>query len=130
MLPASAPAWKTLGASVAAAATRTTVNMNSPAPLEQAIRRGLCRRGGSLYVQRVERRWESAWFVGSSGLSSVLSASPCWVAPGFYLVTAPNPMPEQLANLGAPDAKNGEMVFWPAAVSAVMPRRVPKAMPG
>ena len=31
----------------------------------------------------------------------------------FYLVTAPNPMPESSwANLGAPDAKNGEMVFW------------------
>ncbi|MBB3965559.1 c-type cytochrome [Rhizobium metallidurans] len=31
----------------------------------------------------------------------------------FYLVTAPNSMPESSwANLGAPDAKNGEMVFW------------------
>jgi mono/diheme cytochrome c family protein len=31
----------------------------------------------------------------------------------FYLVTAPNPLPEShWANLGAPDVKNGEMVFW------------------
>jgi mono/diheme cytochrome c family protein len=31
----------------------------------------------------------------------------------FYLVTAPNPLPEShWADLGAPDVKNGEMVFW------------------
>lgn len=32
---------------------------------------------------------------------------------GFYLITAPDPLPEShFANLGAPDVKNGEMVFW------------------
>ncbi|MBW9115928.1 cytochrome c [Rhizobium cauense] len=31
----------------------------------------------------------------------------------FYFITAPNPLPEShWANLGAPDLKNGEMVFW------------------
>jgi mono/diheme cytochrome c family protein len=31
----------------------------------------------------------------------------------FYFVTAPNPLPEsQWVNLGEPDVKNGEMVFW------------------
>jgi mono/diheme cytochrome c family protein len=31
----------------------------------------------------------------------------------FYFITAPSPLPEShWANLGAPDVKNGEMVFW------------------
>lgn len=31
----------------------------------------------------------------------------------FYVITAPNPLPEShWANLGDPDVKNGEMVFW------------------
>jgi mono/diheme cytochrome c family protein len=31
----------------------------------------------------------------------------------FYLITAPNPLPEShWADLGVPDVKNGEMVFW------------------
>lgn len=34
-------------------------------------------------------------------------------AGAFYLVTRPDPLPEShWANLGAPDVKNGEMVFW------------------
>ncbi|TCL76068.1 cytochrome c [Rhizobium sp. BK251] len=34
-------------------------------------------------------------------------------AAGFYFITAPDPLPEShWANLGAPDLKNGEMVFW------------------
>jgi mono/diheme cytochrome c family protein len=34
-------------------------------------------------------------------------------AAGFWFVTLPSPMPEEhWANLGDPDLKNGEMVFW------------------
>ncbi|MEZ2128958.1 MULTISPECIES: cytochrome c [unclassified Sinorhizobium] len=34
-------------------------------------------------------------------------------AGAFYFVTRPDPLPEShWANLGAPDVKNGEMVFW------------------
>jgi mono/diheme cytochrome c family protein len=34
-------------------------------------------------------------------------------AGAFYFITAPDPLPEShWANLGAPDVKNGEMVFW------------------
>src|SRR5262245_43594190 len=34
-------------------------------------------------------------------------------AGAFYFVTRPDPLPEShWANLGAPDIKNGEMVFW------------------